>query len=548
MSAITSTPNNQVVTFQKSPITFVPRDVMLLIFKQYFGAADMAALSRVCRTWNTYANDAGLWNLLLMRAFPNAGKASINPKQTYKELVTCSNMEKGIFATKHFVFNYNSIKCIPSNSNENFFVSSLNLDSDRTSMQVWDFESEKFVKTFKDIEGSITSVKLSKPLNRLISHHSAEHALKVWDFETSKLLKTIPSPISNGICSYILTNDGKQLIASFFGHADKNEIQIWDLQNLVLLKTLDTNEHPVTAFTASRDGALIIYLVDGTIHIWDSKTDSTTTFQSHDITTLFFHEDKNLIITGNQQGQVAFREPDTGNSEIVLTGNDSPVKSFKISKEGHLISMHEDCMIIWDMDSRMQIEKFDNKDTNWPRGDVDVIISKNEQSHILVGENGKLRIRNAKTKQCFNLPLISSSTNGVILTDDGKLTYLTYISQNSFVTLDFCAPNAAILRELADVFQFTTSSLPGVVRLRITEALNRFERMPAKIKEEIFIELDKILPQNQSIAHDSQEGREEEEPTYDAKRGERAFFNRGGLSSTGKQKADAILNYLNRKA
>lgn len=94
MSAITSTPNNQVVTFQKSPITFVPRDVMLLIFKQYFGAADMAALSRVCRTWNTYANDAGLWNLLLMRAFPNAGKASINPKQTYKELVTCSNMEK----------------------------------------------------------------------------------------------------------------------------------------------------------------------------------------------------------------------------------------------------------------------------------------------------------------------------------------------------------------------------------------------------------------------------------------------------------------------
>ena len=135
----------------------------------------------------------------------------------------------------------------------------------------WDIPSGKRIQNFKSVSGPVTALVFSPDGRRLLSGH--EENLRIWNLETGKdvqSLKTKATPVF----SIDLTTDGRQAVTG--GYA-ADELVLWDLVHNRRLKTFKTDYEGVYSARFTKDGRYVMTagLHPDPLRLWDLKTGRT---------------------------------------------------------------------------------------------------------------------------------------------------------------------------------------------------------------------------------------------------------------------------------
>ncbi len=275
------------------------------------------------------------------------------------------------------------------------------------------------------------------------------------------------------LISNALIDQGKLII----GHKS-GKIQIFDFESRVCTTTIIGNS-PIWSLVLKDDGNLISGHLDGSIQIWDAKSCQC-------IRTL---------------------KGDIGISSLCLT------------KTGDLISGDVNGVIkIWDLNRGDQIRSFESLD--FPI----LSLCLTDGGKLIVGQNYQKSISVVDFQTGHREATFSMFVKfySLVLTNDQRIIVLEMYPG----ILNFNASNSEIFAELATIFA-------DHVHVQHSLAMERFSLMPAEERQQIYVELYRILNFREGGFSGS---------------AEHAFHDLEGLSSTPQQKALAIRNYLSRQS
>ncbi|MBS0604661.1 MAG: WD40 repeat domain-containing protein [Verrucomicrobia bacterium] len=339
---------------------------------------------------------------------------------------------------------------------------------------------------------------------------SRDYSIKVWDLNTNTCTATLQGhrgPVRR------LAVDGQRL---FSGSNDKT-IKIWDLTTNTCIATLQGHSDEIGGLAV--DGQrLISGSYDKTIKIWDLTTKTCTSTLQDDgyVTEIYLNEQ--TLFSGSSNPTIKIWDLNTNTCTAILQGHNATVLSFALKGQRLFSASYDHTIKIWDLTTNTCIATLQG------HNDSVYSLALDGQRLFSGSRDDTIKIWDLNTNTC-TATLKGGTENLIDLAFHGQRLFSTHQSSGVKVW-DFSAPHRAVFEKIADLL----TSEDATVR---QDAINRFNRMPTTAKNAIYGELYRII---QPFAKD-----------YFGC-AEHAFHNQYGQSSTPKQKAQAILNYLNKKS
>ena len=142
-----------------------------------------------------------------------------------------------------------------------------------STIEVWNMEDGKLIRTLRGHEGDVTSVAIS-PDGKYIVSGSRDSTIKVWNMEDGRLIRTLRGH-ARSVTSVAISPDGRFIVSG----SDDNTIKIWSMEDVRLIKTLSGHKGDVTSVAISPDGRYIVSgSEDGTIRVWSVEYASVRIF------------------------------------------------------------------------------------------------------------------------------------------------------------------------------------------------------------------------------------------------------------------------------
>ena len=340
---------------------------------------------------------------------------------------------------------------------------------------------------------------------------SFDNTIKRWDLETRKCLNitTYGGPKKTLACTE------KELFSA--GTYD-SPIAIWDLETREYITTLRGHEGAICSMTVA-DEHLFSAFSDNTIEVWNLKTRQCVhTFETGH--TYSYHciavANGELFAAYDYDKTIKVWDLKTYECTHTFEEHTDPISSL-VAYDRYLLSASSDKTIkLWDLQARKCIHTFEGHA-------VQVLSIAISDGKLFSGSaDGTIKIWDLKTYECLHTLTGNPGAPLRIAATHGKLfaTFDDLLTNNKTIRMwDFNASHRAIFEEIAG--QFTIDA---------AEAMDRFSRMPQRERNEVYAALDEML-----------------KDSFDAdypNRGEHAFHDQAGLSSTPEQKAQAIRKYL----
>ncbi len=450
----------------------LPPEILLKIFGAMKGS-DAAKVSGVCRLWHGLLNEEPLWKHFLARDFHRV--ETERPKEHYRESFLFNrNLTHGIYATRVI-------------------------------------EITEDLPTFMD-DGHVC-VNGSKLISGTLND-----GIKIWDLASGECEKELMDHGWN-VHSLVLTNEGELITTNIVG-----VIRIFDLKKAHCTHLFLGSGITVESNVIIYERNLIAGYADGSIKIWNMESGSHHTLSSHTSKVKSLILDKGKLISGALDGQIRIWNLENSVCETILEEDHNGVCSLLLSKEGKLISSHQGGAIkFWDLNRRVcertiqahimtatirftkegKLFSYGRvgaiKFWNLDNGALEMTLDDDEkfrytslcltrEKKLIAGDwPGKLKIWNLDSGQREMTIKTGRASQFLALTDDGKV--ITGDCTNEFTILDFNASNSKVFEELANLFELSARD-PKVDR---TMAMERFDRMPKRERELIYVELDQIL-------------------------------------------------------
>ena len=240
---------------------------------------------------------------------------------------------------------------------------------------IWNIDKSQKIRTFNELEHSISSVALS-PNCQTAFTASIDRLLALWDVQTGKRLRTL----NNGE-EYVQTSsfspDGKILFTAFLD----GTASLWNVQNGEKIQNLKGNIKKVRSIRFSPDGqTLLLLFSDNTVDLWDLKLG---------------RKRKTLKVETDPRAFVVY-SPDAQNA---------------------LIRSDESSLALWDVQKGRKIRDFEKTDKI-----TSISFSSDSQLALTGSDNGFVTLWNVQTG-CPIRTFREYGQNGIddaVLSPDGK--------------------------------------------------------------------------------------------------------------------------------
>ncbi|MBS0604678.1 MAG: F-box/WD repeat-containing protein [Verrucomicrobia bacterium] len=336
-----------------------------------------------------------------------------------------------------------------------------------------------------------------------------ENTIKIWDLNANTCIATLQGHDKPVRC---LAIDGQRL---FSGSFDRT-IKIWDLNTHACTATLEGHHGSVRSL-ALNGQRLYSGCDQGSIEIWDLNTNTCTgILEGHKGSVYSLALDKERLYSGSLDNTIKIWDLNTNTRTATLQGKNGPVCSLALEGQRLCSGYVNRTIEIWDLNTNTRTAILEGH-----KGSVLSLALKGER--LFSGSHDKtIKIWDLNTNTCTATLQGNNSIVYSVLLDGQRL----FCGSNTIKIWNFNASDEAVFNEVANLLKSEDHSIAS-------DAMNRFNRMPAKAKNAIYRELYQIMA---PFAND-----------YPGC-AEHAFHNQNGQSSTPEQKAQAILNYLAKRS
>lgn len=491
---------NSLVNQASNPLI---NDVVVKIFS-FLDIEDFAIVPRICRQWNQCSKNAFMWRLFLKQAYNIEIKDSEQDQalKIYKaHFITNKNIAKGRYRKLILEGHGEMIAALDfSKVKKQIFSGSYD-----NLVKCWDAEAGDLLFTLEGFR-NVLAIKVTLDGTKLIT--SDNHSLKIWTIQdcVAQLFKDHQELDQS---EFILYKNDTKIVFTNRRENGKTipNIEIWDVEKSELEMTLKGHTKDITALQISQNEDLLFSgSLDKTIRVWNLNS------------RVCLHElnDESWIATLNyieKQKKLISR---SGYNDSNLIFDLASLKSKRLDEGPNYISEDQTQLFIACEDGWIKILDLDSEDCKIiPRNErrfMSLTLSEDRKSLLAVGANST-EVWDLKSLSC-----LYSIAGGVNISFDKEhlITNLDEDDLHKIKFLDFTVSNPTIWAQLAENFMDERD---------LEETMRRFNAMPEKERNEIYIELDKILNDGQDLS-----------------RGKEAF----DKGSTYEQKAKAIYNYLKR--
>ncbi len=490
----------------------IPPEMMLKIFGTMKGW-EASQVRSVCRLWQELIDDESLWKHFLAQEFhrvePNRAKEHYQVSFLFNR-----NLTKGIYTTSVTQIT-DDIPSFVGDGHVCIKDHQLISGALNSRIKVWDLKSGDCKKTLIGHAWSVTSLVLTKEGNLISTDTSG--TIKIWNLETWTCTNTF-SALASPVSSNIILHKGS-LIAGY----SNGSIKIWDLQTGLCKNTLSDYKAKVHSLVLTKEGKLISGSADGSIRIWNLENGDCETLEENKngICSLILSREGKLIAS-YEGGTIKMWNLDSGLCEMGLKEHYTAA-DLHLSNEGKLVSNGSLGPIkVWDLEKCCCERTLEGNQSHFTS------LCFTLEGKLIAGDwGGTIKVWDIERGVCEMTINTHKKSQFLSLTNDGKL--IIGDSTRELIILDFKASHSAVFEELAELFEETLLES----QIDPKSVMERFLRMPAHARGQIYGELDKILKSVNDTCSGS---------------AEHAFHDQEGLSSTPGQKAQAIRNYLSQKS
>lgn len=475
-----------------------PEEILIEIFK-YLQAQSIKSSSRVCKQWNTLLNDNALWSLLFAKHFGASVVAEQNAKAHYQTRSRFkTNLAKGMYK----VHNFSQCNTLTVSSIGKVICANI-AGNPENQLQMVDLKTNERT-AMKCLHQHPVSSLLVTNQAKLISGDDTG-IIHILDLKTGKSEATLTGGPKEKIEELRVTKEGNLI------SVQRNFLTYWDLSNQTSYPIAEKHDFSFTLYDEK-----IIFLEDGNVKIWNSKTHQheNSFIPTQQITCMIGTGAE--LITGSKEGKIQIWDLKNQTLKMDLeeeNGHEGPIRSLISPQKGTLISSAGDWNIkIWDLNTgRCPTTIFPNRE---PRHENGLIALGGEWfASLYQNDTGEVMI--------YNDGLVERILDHYVTRSE----YLKFCNYGQLIIkrlgssqiLDFTASEEDVLAQLAESLEDDTS-----IRIAIQ---SRFKRMPKSTKNAIYAELCQILHPGCSNAEYG-----------------KIAFNKS--STTSQQKAQAIRNYL----
>ncbi|RJP26021.1 MAG: tetratricopeptide repeat protein [Candidatus Abyssobacteria bacterium SURF_5] len=256
--------------------------------------------------------------------------------------------------------------------------------SDKT-LQLWDINSGKCLRTFEGHTGEVESVAISPdgrfalsgssasavPLQlwdidrgdgRLRSSGSTNRSLllQLWDINSGKCLRTFKGQIRN-VNSVAFSPDGRFALSG----SDDNTARLWKINRRKCLRTFEGHTSSVFSVACSPDGRFALSgSKDKTLRLWEISTGRCLrTLEGHtrSVTSVAYSPDGRFALSGSDDCGLRLWEISTGRCLRTLEGHTSSVSSVAISPDGRfaLSGSYDSSLRLWEISTGRCLRTFE---------------------------------------------------------------------------------------------------------------------------------------------------------------------------------------------
>lgn len=184
------------------------------------------------------------------------------------------------------------------------------------TIRIWDVQTGELLKTLR---GHTDAVKVLLPLDNGKKLASASHdkTIRIWDIEAGQT--QILTGHEDKVTTLILGDNGKKLVS---GSYDKT-IRVWDIATRQLLQTLAGHTDRVTCLLMLKGGELVSGSRDTTIRKWNITTEKELRiFRGHTncVTSLVELEDGEKFASEGMDGTIRIWDNKTEKVQTITTG------------------------------------------------------------------------------------------------------------------------------------------------------------------------------------------------------------------------------------
>ncbi|MBS0604676.1 MAG: WD40 repeat domain-containing protein [Verrucomicrobia bacterium] len=336
---------------------------------------------------------------------------------------------------------------------------------------------------------------------------SSDGIIKIWDLNTKTCKAAL---VGNNSSINALILNGQRLISG----SDQGTIDIWDLNTNRCAATLQGHDWIVLSLAI--DGQkLFSGSSDETIKIWDlSSNKCIATLRGHNGPVNSIALDGQRLFSGSLDATIKIWDLNANACTVTLQGQNGPINSIALDGQRLFSGSSKGVIEIWDLNTNTCIATLQGHN-----GSVNSLAVKGQRLFSGSSDN-TIKIWDLNTNTCTATLHDQNDSVWTLALQENRLLS----GSNKIKIRDFNAPDQAIFCEIAELLKSKDPSLAE-------DAMNRFTRMPPKAKNAIYGDLYQIMA-----------------PFTNDYFGcaEHAFHNKNGQSSTPKQRAQAILNYLEK--
>ena len=501
----------------------LPGEMVVNIFS-FLDIEDFAKVPRVSQLWNQCSKQPLLWKLFLKWEFKllEVPEEYPNPQEFYKTCyVRRKNFAVGRYSQLLLQGKADRITS-PAFSIERRLIFSGSSDRKITC---WNSQTGELMQEL-DVSHSDFDTDLHVAPNgkQLIS--SGNGSIKIWDIQNPRAIKPLKERHKLEDPCFIFDKSGTRFILAD-SQPNNAHIEVWE--NDVLIMNLKGHTDRIDKLLLSQDETLLFSSsFDNTVKIWDleKKCNVATLAHARDIRSLVHSAVNNKLITIDVDCAVRIWDL----APLFTNPPDTCALSYtQIAHKGFSITLSEDETQIFLVSTlSITILRFDSTDCkNLPglHSYVKRTFLSEDQKKLIIFDEWQTKIFNLETQK--TVYTVTGTIAHAMHTEKGQLIFTSTSStldSKTIKVLNFDAPNNAIFKELAETFKNKRD---------FDETIRRFLLMPEKEKNEIYIEMDKIINNGQ-----------------DLERGKKHFlgtWHMDGAWSTIEQKIEAIFNYLTRK-
>ncbi|TVP60884.1 MAG: WD40 repeat domain-containing protein [Nodularia sp. (in: Bacteria)] len=266
--------------------------------------------------------------------------------------------------------------------------------------------------------GKVASVAISSDGQVLVSG-GADKTIQIWNLQTGKQIRTFTGN-KGEISSVAISPDSKFLAVGSSEHPRSN-VKVWDLKTGKLLHTLLGHQKPVNVVAISPDGQMIAS-GSNKIKIWNLYTGERicTLWHSFTVHAVAISGDGTILASGSADSKIRLWNPRTGDPLRTLVGHSDEVKSIAMSPDGELLfSGSADTTIkIWHLISGKLLHTFSSHSDEV----TSLAISPDGKTLFSGSADNTIKIWQLSTGEVLQtLTGHSETVNTISLSPDGKL-------------------------------------------------------------------------------------------------------------------------------